>query len=509
MARNYDEDDLTEEELDEEPAEELEEDVEEEPLKPRARVTLLTLSLCFLNVLAALGFAFLLMMDYSKRQAWSYAVFQHDLALRGLPLEEEANGPSASQVTFPRQKLDAEELKNVMTQRGVKGSGDVLSAVLVLSHPILPEHMTPEVQSDWFKGLGEPVKTLEDEIRRVKKELPDSIARAAQEVADGAKTEAEKRQKLEKILLSLAYTVHQVEAVNKKVKDLSAAQVDDKLREAAQRRILVDILAPLDFTRPGEVDDRFLEQVSLFDTKRLEQLQNLLLRRMASLLEPDFDPTLHFGKAWAEQPRDSIDKRQAIAFFLFTLSQVKKPDGTPLYPPDRVPAIVGLHQYAVAAQALSHALVSIQERLLDAIKADRDGAVFQGGKDQPDRTSGFVDHYQAEIQRLRTLMAVIKSKEARLEDMQLRFKGHKKNVEDRELQVKELTDKILEARAQSAKQQKDLDRLQEVFFQAKVRLRDAQQQNLRLEQELGLLEGLKGAQRGGKPAVKKGAFGVR
>src|SRR5258708_7890802 len=56
-----------------------EEAFEEEAPRPRTGVTGLTLLLCFLNIVAALGFVFLLSMDFGKRQAWSLAIFKHDL----------------------------------------------------------------------------------------------------------------------------------------------------------------------------------------------------------------------------------------------------------------------------------------------------------------------------------------------------------------------------------------------------------------------------------------------
>ena len=51
-------------------------------------MTLLGKILAALNVLAALAFATLLVMAYGKRQAWSFAVFRHDVQLLGLPIEK-------------------------------------------------------------------------------------------------------------------------------------------------------------------------------------------------------------------------------------------------------------------------------------------------------------------------------------------------------------------------------------------------------------------------------------
>ncbi|MBM4071847.1 MAG: hypothetical protein FJ271_23420 [Planctomycetes bacterium] len=491
MARKkiHDDDELPEEEA-ELP---IPEDSEDRPARPKPGVTPLTLILCVLNVLAAGGFLFLLAMDLSKRQAWSHAVFMHDLALQGVPLDEEAKGPSASQITFPRQTVGAEELKNAMSQRAVKGSEGVLPATFTVT-AIKPEDLTPETLNDWFKGIeGGPVKTLDEEIGRVKKELPEKIAAAAQEVAASVKTEADQRALLQQYLLNMAYTIYQVQDVAKKVKDLPAAQLNDKLVDAAQRRLLIDILVPLDASRPAEVSDRTLQQVSQLDKLPLDRLQNLLLRRIDELLADKFEPTLHFGKDWADQTRDTVDRRHAIAYFLFTLSQVKKPNSNPpqtLYPVERVQAVVGLHQSALSAQALARALVGVQDRLLGALSADRDGGVFQG-KDGPDRTAGFVDRYRDEVQRLRTLVSLLKLRQNRLDDLQLRIKGHTENRDDRAKQVKDVTKKIIEARTETARQMAELAKMTDRFFTAKRQLADAQEVNLRLERQIGIYEGLK------------------
>src|SRR6516164_6777334 len=159
---------------------------------PKAKTPILTLVLIVLNIVAALGFTVLLAMDYSKRQAWSYAVFKHDLGLMGLPLKEEEQGPSASRVTMQRQNLDSEQLKKAFSERPqTKQGGDFQPVTLTLSNPILPQHLTPEILNDWFRkndwynDVGEPVPTLEAEVGRLKKFLlgdessPGEIAQAA------------------------------------------------------------------------------------------------------------------------------------------------------------------------------------------------------------------------------------------------------------------------------------------------------------------------------------------
>ena len=50
---------------------------------------LLGKTLAILNVLAAVGFLVVAIMDYGKQRAWSTLTFQQDLLIHGLPLDEE------------------------------------------------------------------------------------------------------------------------------------------------------------------------------------------------------------------------------------------------------------------------------------------------------------------------------------------------------------------------------------------------------------------------------------
>jgi hypothetical protein len=51
-------------------------------------MSLLGKILAILCAFAAIGFIYMAISDYGKRQQWSYAVFRHDLAIDGLPLDE-------------------------------------------------------------------------------------------------------------------------------------------------------------------------------------------------------------------------------------------------------------------------------------------------------------------------------------------------------------------------------------------------------------------------------------
>jgi len=470
----------------------VEEEAFEETPRPRTAVTGLTLILCFLNIVAAVGFVYLLSMDYGKRQAWSLAIFKHDLTMQGLPLAEEANGPSASRVTFPKIRLDEDQLKKAFSERGGKGFAEKFQAVaLTIDRTIGPQHLGPELLSDWFKGLGQPVKTLEEEVQRLKRDLPDEIAKAADAVPASAKTEAEKRRRLETDVLRLAYGVHQIETLAGKLK-VPEADLDALLKNVAQRRMLYDILAPLDMLRPAELKDRSLEMIADFDTTKLEDYFKLLDRRLSALIDSKFDGTLFFGPEWSSEARESIDKRQAIAVTLFVIAQVKKPDGATLYSAERLQAVIGLYESAAAAPSVTAALLGLQERIVDAIKIDRDGSVFEN-KGKMQRNPGFVRKYQEAVQRIQEMVDTIKKHQDRLEVLQAQLKEHQEVVKERKEQVQEITKKLVEERKKAAELSKDMHKLQEQVFQAKLALITAHQKNLELERQIGQWESRKGA----------------
>jgi hypothetical protein len=217
----------------------------------------------------------------------------------------------------------------------------------------------------------------------------------------------------------------------------------------------------------------------------------LLDRRIDAAIAGKYD--LYFGSEWRDKDRDTIDKRQTISYLLFVVAQLKKPDGTPLYPEalDRVEAVIGLLEYARAAQHLALALANVQERVLKAIVTDRDGADYED-KGAVAHQGGFINAYRAEIRRLQGLVTTIKDRQSRLDDLLAQVKGYEAIVKERKEAIDDVTKKLVAARAQTAAQMKELNALQKQFFDAKIRLRNAHEQNLRLEQTIRRVEGLKG-----------------
>src|SRR5262249_31072216 len=220
--------------------------------------------------------------------------------------------------------------------RGGKGSGEFHAINEAFQYKILRDHLTDAVLKDHFKEVGEPVRTLQDEVKRVQKTVFDDLAKAAKDYADTGKNEADKRQKIDDLLMPMCRTTDQVERLEKKLRDLPAKDVDALLQDVAERRILVDILTPLEVIRGAMIKDgvepkggrkrvedfrfkkddldnaRILDHVADLDLVTLQMLRDLLTRRVQSVLDPKYDPAIHFGPDWQDQPIDLVDRRKAI-----------------------------------------------------------------------------------------------------------------------------------------------------------------------------------------------------
>jgi hypothetical protein len=122
-------------------------------------MSLLGKILVFANVLAALLFFFLGLQVYGKRQAWSFAVRQHELAIRGLPLDD--------------QEKDREGRPRV-------------------------DQLSKQMLQDLFaRGSGQPVRTQLEEVTRVRTDLMGQI---------NGKDPEQKKQLCAQVLLALTTT---------------------------------------------------------------------------------------------------------------------------------------------------------------------------------------------------------------------------------------------------------------------------------------------------------------
>jgi hypothetical protein len=483
--------------------------VYEEPPPQAPSPSALTLILIVLNVAAALGFGYLLLLDYDKRQAWSYAVFRHDLALWGLPLDEDETHTTGRLVVSPPQRLDPDQLKKEFEQRnrGVRVADKFQPVHDVVGQRIKPSQLSDEVLNDVFKGVpGKKVKTLQEEMKDVQPAFFRDVEKAAEELAETAKGDADKRKKLADLLLPLASSTWLIEKVDSKIKSAKAADLGALLVDAGQRRVLVDVLRLLEERRPvAPTDDNEEEQKRVAASKSIldnsADTSAVKLDQIKELLEERFKQATSGGPGKLDS--ESYEKRHAIAYLLYALSQARKPDGQPLSPDaaKRVEVVVGLYDYNQAADTLALALRNTTQRLVDAIADDREGYALQtNGKE---KVLGFVGRHQALIQRIVDTVAEIKEQEAQLgrfRELEAQHKRQYDNPDDdknpgRKQHYDDVVAKLLKARNETALQVAELRRLEQQLFQAQLDLADAARRNEQLERAIRDAER---ALRGGK-----------
>jgi hypothetical protein len=487
------------------PPEDREEVAEEEAPPPRPRVTPLTLTLCVLTLLAAAGVFFVVALDHGKRQEWSYTVFLNDLYMMGLPLEEEAGGPSMSRETAAPVNLDPEAVNKAFGSRpGVeRKGGEKFQAVReILTERIRPGDIGPDTQRVIFAGLGEPVTTLEQEVARVKKRLPTDIDDAAKEVAESKdlKSDNARRNLATKFLLPLAHTPFQIAALDRWIQAAKGEDLAKLLEEGARLRMLVDILGPLEEYRPVPTKDQVLANLTdLGDAKKVddavaalaknaEKAKGLLAKRLDAVTAARFDPEL-YGEDWAAKQRTSVDKRQDIAFLLFTVSQAKKPNGEPLYPQgkERTEVVVGLNEYTRAADSYSRALRAIEQRVTRANEEELNGIAFtHEGKLQflPE----FTTKYPEEIKNIRDVQAAIAGRQFRLKELQGQLEIQKKQLAARKEYYDAAKKQLDNARAKTAKKVAELEKLQREYFTAQRLLSEATERNQQKVRQISTLE---------------------
>ncbi len=179
--------------------------------------------LAFLNVLAALAFVSVAALDWGKRQAWSYAVLRHDLAIQGLP-------------------VDADE-------------GDTEGNILV-------DELTAATLTQVFQPVGgSPVKTQTEEVQRVQSNLQGRILTTA----DDPVLKGTKGQRLARCLLPLARSSPRREELQQRIDDPNANTPSDEALQADFNRAFGDVL----LKKRDPQEKRQVIAALLFDTVEL------------------------------------------------------------------------------------------------------------------------------------------------------------------------------------------------------------------------------------------------
>jgi hypothetical protein len=532
-------------------ADKEEESVDEGPVAPPAKTSKAVIVLILLNLIAAPTFLVFAYMDNMVRVQYSYRTMLNYVQVWGLPLKSEDDAESLSNQTRPLIVLTPDQLKAEFNKRpGVKRTNEQFAPfeeMLEKRIPfqLRPRDMSPALLRDVFQFHPEKaVATLDDEIGRLKTSLPSKIEEAAEEVKQtlakktdeekraivkkalspftwdsaqakkretqlnetkGAELDAEmKRTVIRNVLFTFAWDVWQVKKLEDRLKGAKGADLDNLLDDAIQRRIYYDILAPINVFRPGEIKDAKnykIEKLSDLKAYSLDKVKEFMQERLAASIADKYDPDVHMGDYWSKAnsgqdpvTRDSIEKRQKIAFIMFTLSQVTVPtlDKKPLYPKgiERAQIVCGLYEFTTSSIHYMRALRILEERITSAVIADRQGYVtaLKGNPGQWTITEGFIAEYEADIDRLVKIVEHIEGAQKRLADLKMQRDHYQKIYNQRATQHDDIVKKLLKARKNNENYIKDLRELQDQLHAALKDLSEAAERNFRLEADIRAIE---------------------
>jgi hypothetical protein len=341
-------------------------------------MSLLGKILAVVNILAAVGFIYLAASDYGKRSQWSFAVFLHDRAIYGLPLDD--------------NEKDVDD------------------------RPLVKD-LSQSTLAEMFQGVGSPVSTQLKELESVQNDLHRKI--------DGD-----------------PMTVPNVFYGNPPTINLESA---------AQKRAW--FLLPLART--------LLERDELMNQVYNPKEEKITAER--------FDQKFTDVQAKA----DADDKKQALADLLFGLLEPGEGDlfASPAY--KRFVIVVGR---AVAIKAVDNqaaALVQLARETEDVLAAGR---------------SAFAAAHALSVTHIRELAEVVRRENAALELQRAQTERQRQLVAERKRQVDDLQGKLEVARKTTRDYLNEQLKMQENLLKAERKLRDANSENRKLEQQIRSLE---------------------
>jgi hypothetical protein len=308
--------------------------------KPRGRTSLWNIILICFNIVAMLGFGAMLYIDMTKRLEWAEAYFMRQLALVGLPVDKEDN-EAPELATQVKHDLDPQMLKEAYDRRNVNLKGDKITPVHENFHDhVRYDDITESVLNRYYSlagvTTGKKVWTLKEEVDGLKSNFPDRIDKAAEYVVTDRKDQKpdEKRALIRKILFPQAVDGYLVTPLEKKIRETPDAKLDELLAEVTKRRILFDILMPMEIFRPSAPNDEKLKRL----VQRVCKLNNkgefeVPTADMVELFKVRCDDVLA-DRHWltGDAKRDYAEKRRAIAFLLLTTANVETPGDSRIAP---------------------------------------------------------------------------------------------------------------------------------------------------------------------------------
>lgn len=359
-------------------------------------MTILGKILIVLNLVAIGAFAWLGAADYAQRRAWAYDAFRWQLLLSGLPLDKAQVDPVAN-----------------------------IPEVVLIDKPTLDL---------LFSGTGQPVQTQMEEVDSLHDRLKTKLA---------GLPDSSRRQMLSRIMVPLARTGPQREAVTARIQN-------DKLEDLVGQnglfeRVFEAVKRPTDIVGPDPADAA--------QTRILDPFEWAFLDIPASQIKNG-------------PQRAAATERRVIAHLLFNAPPEEEQ-------PQRALAVVGLKAYTDEGNEQAYALGDIESGAIARINGlmNDDRALFIA------RNLEVVKQLQVLEQRLQDEQAEL----ARIKDVQAK---NQTLVQARQTDVTNLQARLTQARTDTKKALLALAGEQKLLFEAQRAVGEGQRANERLEREL-------------------------
>ena len=418
-------------------------------------MSLLGKILAILNILAVFGTLAVMGMFYGQRLAWEHAVYRQDLMLKGLPVSDKETGPM--------QQLSV-DLLDEPTQKAL------------------------------FGGTN-PVKTQEEEVKRIKGLLDSKISSAGDK----------KRQivVLARILTPMSVTREQWEqmiAYQTYLGDKDAyqrlqerlGQADAAAKQAAKQarpipyeQAFNEALGAQFSDPPGVLGEEVLAILkanqNLKPEQALEQSLDKHLSQLSTQYNQMFNDVLTAGNAEkTNNAAANSHHRRVVARLLFNMVEPLLEGqaagnldlmGNPAY--KRFIMVVGVQ---AAVEAVNDQAMVLQN-IADEVALER-----------PKERSLFAVEHRKELDLVMEKRAELERHQALLARKQKESASHADNLRKRRLDVDYYQKQLAEARSETAKDLKQLRGMSDALHEESIKLRDNTAANQKLEKEIRTLE---------------------